>query len=278
VRVFVSIALEGATGVAAGRQLRAASAARAAAMSALRADLTAALDGCSAAGATEVTVRDPLGVCDRRDALSACEERCRPARLEVVSGRVAACGPMAGIDDSFDAALLVGARAMAGTRAAVLDLTFSNEVFRVRVDDADEAGEIGLNAALAGSFGVPLVFVSGDDRACAEAQDLVPGVETAVVKLGLAHDTADLLAPTVAQARIRRGVERALRAAERPPALAWDERALRVVFTRSDFCDRAAACPGVERVDARTVRIERASFRESYRVLLACLELARPAD
>ena len=72
---------------------------------------------------------------------------------------------MEGIDASCDAACFVGYHAMAGTRAAVLDHTFIHSVFRVRVDDAIEAGEFALNAAVAGAFAVPVVFASGDDKA-----------------------------------------------------------------------------------------------------------------
>lgn len=267
-KVFVSLDLEGATGVASSRQLRAGGSGLAAARAALRADLTAALEGCAAAGAGAVTVRDGHGRSDDLDVGGLGDG------VTLALGANAPLGMMAGLDESFDAVLLVGYHAMAGTHAAVLDHTFASQVFRVRVDDADEAGEIGLNAALAGSFGVPVVFVSGDDKACAEARELLSGVETATVKEGLARDSARLFAPAAARACIREGVERALTAAQRPPALSWDERALRIVFTRSDFCDRAAECPRVERVDARTVRIDRPAFRDTYATLMACLRLA----
>ena len=71
-------------------------------------------------------------------------------------------------------------------------------------------GELGLNAAVAGAFGVPLAFASGDDKLAAEAQALLPGVETVAVKEGLAWSAARLLAPDATQAALRAGARRAL--------------------------------------------------------------------
>ena len=196
------------------------------------------------------------------------------ADVRLISGAGGELGMMEGIDASCDAALFVGYHAMAGTRAAVLDHTFIHSVFRVRVDDAVEAGELALNAAVAGAFAVPVVFASGDDKLAREARETLPGIRTAVVKEGIARRGARLAPPSVTGERLRSTVTEALVAGERPEPLAWDERPLRVVFTRSDVADAAAACPGVERVDARSVRIDAPRYLDAYRMLLACLRLA----
>ena len=181
---------------------------------------------------------------------------------------------MAGIDESFDAALFVGYHARAGTTTAVLDHTYAYKVFRVRVDDMIEAGEFALNAAVAGCFGVSVVFVSGDEATVAEAREVLPDVTGVAVKTGHARTGARLLAPETTRILLRDGVQRALRAARRPGPLTWDERSLRVVFTRSDYCDAAATCPGVERVDARTIRMEDPGFLATFTTFLAALRLA----
>lgn len=237
----------------------------------MRADLEAVLEGCRAAGVERAVVRD---IHARGADL---EWRDLPAWVSLVAGASQPLGMMGGVDDGFDAALLVGYPAMAGTRAAVLDHTFTQKVFRVRVDDALEAGELGLNAAVAGAFGVPVVFASGDDKLALEAGEAISGVRSAIVKYGLARGGARLVAPEIVAERLREGVREALETGERPLPLAWDERPLRVVFTRSDYCDLAAACPGVERVDARSVRIDVPTYLQAYRCLVACLRLADTA-
>jgi len=53
-------------------------------------------------------------------------------------------------------------------------------------------GEIGMNSFIAAHYGVPCVFVSGDKAAAEEAQALIPGIETAVVKESLVPTVSGL--------------------------------------------------------------------------------------
>lgn len=270
-KLFVSVDLEGCGGVVARDQTDPAGARNAEARLLMRADLEAALAGCLEVGATEIVV------CDAHAAGANLALDGLPSRVSLVGGYYLPMGMMAGLDASFAAALFVGYHARAGTRAAVLDHTFTDAVFRIRVDDAVEAGELALNAAVAGALGVPVVFASGDDKLAAEAREAIPGVTVAVVKEGLARAAARLLPGDLVAERIARGVRDALRAAPPPAAHVWHDSAIRIVFRRSDFCDAAAACPGVERVDARSVRIERDDYLDAYRTMVACLELAETA-
>ena len=68
---------------------------------------------------------------------------------------------------------------MSGTAGAVLEHTMSSEAWVEMLINGTPMGEIGLCAGVAGHFGVPFVMVSGDDKACAEAQTLSPGLITA---------------------------------------------------------------------------------------------------
>ncbi len=269
-KVFVSIDLEGVTGVCREQQIEPGRLAWQEARALMRGDLDAVLDGCRAGGATEMVV------CDAHDRGANLAVAGLPIDVRLVSGSPEPLGMMAGIDESFGAALFVGYHARAGTRAAVLDHTFTYKVFRVRVDDMAEAGEFALNAALAGRFGVPAVFVSGDAATLDEARETVPGVEGAVVKEAKARRVARLFSPVVTRPLLAAAAERAVRgAAQQPPApLDWNERSLRVVFMRTDFCDAAAICPGVERIDARSIRIEHEDYLDTYTAFGAALRLA----
>jgi len=72
--------------------------------------------------------------------------------------------------------------------------------------------EAGINAAIAGHFGVPVVMVSGDDAAVAETQQLLGPLEGAVVKHPISFHSATTMTPAAAQAliraRVKAGVER----------------------------------------------------------------------
>jgi D-amino peptidase len=276
-RVFISVDIEGITGVCHVKQADdlGSPAWREACLS-MRADLDAALEGCLGAGVAEVVVSDGHYDGDnlRADGL--------PGGVSLVSGAQLGLSMMEGVGEGFDAALFVGYHAMAGTEAAVLAHTWNGELARVTlVDEASgerrEVGELGLNAAVAGAFGVPAVFASGDDKLAAEAQALTPGIVTAVVKEGISRTAATLCDPASARERIRAGVERALRADRRPEPMRWDGRSLELEFGRVEYCDKAAALPGARRLDGRRLLLPAAVFGDYlgvYRAFVVCATLA----
>jgi D-amino peptidase len=123
----------------------------------------------------------------------------RGARL-LNNARIA---PPGYLDASFDALYFLGQHAKAGTRDGNLAHSFSSRnIEYIRINGV-ELGEFGCRAALAGSYGVPTLFVSGDDKMMAEARGLVPGIFGAEVKIGLGPQVALHLAPEDAQDRIR---------------------------------------------------------------------------
>jgi D-amino peptidase len=155
----------------------------------------------------------------------------------------------------------------------VLEHTWSYKTFSVRVGGL-EVGEFGIAALLAGEMGVPVVYVSGDDKLATEARALVPGIAATVVKTGVRREAAVFPVPGVARARMARDVEQALGAGRRPAPLAWSGEPLRVTFTRVTYCDLAETCPGVVRLDGRTLEVGGETFADVYRAYLACLRLA----
>jgi len=269
VKLFVAIDLEGISGVVSEEDTGSQGAAAAVARAHMRADLDAVLDGCLAAGAREIVV------CDAHDAGRNLDPGGLPSQVRLVAGSPTPHSMMQGIAADCDGALFVGYHARAGARAAVLEHTWNYRVFSVTVGDL-EVGEFGLGALLAGHFGVPAVYLSGDDKAAAEAEALVRGIVTTVVKAGITRLSAALCPPEEARARIRADVERALRAGG-PPPLAWNGEPLHLTFTRAEFCDRAEGCPGVHRLDGRTLEVPGASYAEVYRGFLACLQLSEVA-
>ncbi|MBI2299094.1 MAG: M55 family metallopeptidase [Armatimonadetes bacterium] len=88
------------------------------------------------------------------------------------------------LDGSFDGLMFVGQHAMAGTPAAPLCHTYSSKTVEFYELNGEPHGEFGCRAIMAGTCGVPTLFCSGDDKACAEAGALVPGIFTVATKLG----------------------------------------------------------------------------------------------
>jgi D-amino peptidase len=114
-------------------------------------------------------------------------------------------------DGGYDAMLFVGQHAMAGTVAAPLCHTYSSrDVMYYRLNDIF-IGEFGARALLAGLRGVPVIFLSGDDKAAAEAAMFVPGIVTAVTKVGRGLEEAEHRPADTACRDIREGAAAALR-------------------------------------------------------------------
>jgi D-amino peptidase len=111
--------------------------------------------------------------------------------------------PPAFLDSSFDAVFFLGQHARAGTLNGNLAHTYSSQGYGWFKINGLELGEFGCRAALAGSLGVPTVFVSGDDKMMAEARALIPNIYGAQVKVGLGPQLALHLAPEDARDLVR---------------------------------------------------------------------------
>lgn len=130
------------------------------------------------------------------------------ARAQLFLGR--APDPLAGLDASYRAMLFIGQHAMAGTPDAPLCHTYSSRDVASYVLNGVEIGEIGCRTLLAASVNVPVIFLSGDDKAVAEAKAFQPGIETVTTKLGGGIEWALHLSAAESCAQIRRAVRRAV--------------------------------------------------------------------
>lgn len=198
-----------------------------------------------------------------------------PAGVRLISGGAKRWSMNQGVDQA-DVAFYVGYHARAGTPGAIMDHTYSGEIARVTVN-GHEVGETGINAAVAGAFNVPVAFLSGDDKACAEAAQLLPDIETVVVKEGISRRSALLLPRAEVNARLQQGVQGALKRFRAGQVKPWSLTApveLTVTVMTPDMADRALYCPGAERVDGRTVRFVEPSVEEAFRAFYTVMVLA----
>ncbi|MBV7248741.1 M55 family metallopeptidase [Streptomyces sp. MW-W600-10] len=202
-------------------------------------------------------------------------------RARLVRGKPRALNMLAGLDAETDAALFVGYHVRAGEGPGVLAHTMNGEILDVRVAGRS-LGEIGLNAAMAGHLGVPVVLLSGDDAACAELTELVPAAVTVPVKEALGAAAAVTLHPEEARDRLRRAAADAItRRAEIPPlTLAPAPLDVEVDLAGAHTVDLATLVPAVTRTGgARTVAFTAPDYATTYRLILLLAQLAtiRPA-
>ncbi len=157
-----------------------------------------------------------------------------------------------------DVAVMIGQHAMAGTVDGNQNHTQSSQTIECYRLNGRPIGEIAQFALYCGALGKPLIFVSGDQAACREAEELLPGIQTVAVKQGLGRGAAISLSAVEARRRIRAGIARAVeRQRDEPiPPLVWPgPYVLEKRFFFTHLADMAADEPGVERVDGQTVRL-----------------------
>jgi D-amino peptidase len=217
------------------------------------AEINAAVRGCKAAGATEIIVIDGHGAGGDYSCNSWIKDELERG-AEYIHGYRWGCYVEA-LRSGADALLLPGAHAMAGTPDGVLCHTMSSEQWVNAWFNDTLVGESGIIAAIAGSFGVPCVFVSGDASTCREVSALLgPTIGQAVVKRGLGRFSARHLAPADACALIEKTVAETLRDRSRWPK-PW---VLKPAHFRVDFRDPDQVVPyegkvGIEVTGPRTV-------------------------
>lgn len=270
-KVYLSVDMEGVAGVASWPQVEPQDPAYALAREWMIEEANAAIEGALEAGATEILVNDA------HDGMRNLPlDRIRPpARL--ITGGLKPLGMMAGIDASFDAAFFVGYHARGGSEG-VLAHTWSSLVTSVRLN-GQETGEWGLNAMIAGHFGVPVVLVTGDDRLADEVREGLPGAEMVVVKEALSRYAAVSLPRQEATAAIRAGAARAVeRAASVAPFRPGTPIRLEVEFGSPERADEAATLPRAERISARGVAFTAEDGLEAWRAFYTFMALAAYAS
>ncbi len=214
----------------------------------MTADVNAAIDGALQAGVTDIVVTD--GHWDGSNILW--EEVKSPASL--INGSPSPLSMVQGVQEGADAVVFLGYHARAGTQNAILDHTWSSKKVHNLWLNEVLAGEIALNAAVCGHFNVPVIAISGDQSACAEAAALIPGIHTAQVKKANGRMNAECLPSEEAHGIITRTVQSAVENANaiRPYQLNGPV-TIRVEFYRSDMADWAQVIPGVRRIEGRIV-------------------------
>ena len=165
----------------------------------------AAVEGARQAGATEFVIADAHG--NEENLLV---EQC-PADVRIIRGEPRHGGMMGGIDQSFDAAMFVGYHASTHNTQGVRAHTFSSARLTRVALNGQPVTEGAWNAAIAGQFGVPVIFISGDNFAIAEVRAAIGDVEAAETKRALGFHAAETKTPEAARSLIREQAAAALR-------------------------------------------------------------------
>ena len=257
-KIFISVDMEGITGVVQPAQLGPEGFEYQRAREWMTAEVNAAIAGIRETGAAEIVVCDSHG-----NGQSVLIDKL-PDDVQIVRGFPRPLEMMQGIDESFSAAAFVGYHGSEWTTGAVRSHTISSaRLLGVKLNGMEVSEGI-YNAAVAGHFGVPVAFISGDRLAVTQLQKVVPGAEGVVVKEPLGYHSAMTVTPARGQAMIRDGVKRAMSklGSLQPYRISTPVR-LEVGFKLTIDAERAAFVPGLSRADAHNVQ---GSFRDMIEV------------
>lgn len=248
-KVFISVDMEGISGVVQPSQLGPDGFEYERARQWMTGEVNAAIAGIRAAGAAEILVCDSHG-----NGQSVLIDKL-PDDVRIVRGFPRPLEMMQGIDDTFAAAVFIGYHASEWTAGAVRGHTVSSaKLLGIRLNGAEVSEGI-FNAALAGHFGVPVAFISGDRLAVEQIQTIAPKAEGAIVKEPYGYHSANTVTPARGQAMIQAGLTRAMNnlPALQPYRLTTPIN-LEVGFKLTLEAELAAFVPGMSRSDAHNVK------------------------
>ena len=237
-------------------------------------EVRAAIDGARAAGVSGVLVNDSHW--NMRNLVW--DELPHDEDFRVISGTRKPWSMGQGLDSSFTAAFFTGYHAKAG-EAATLSHTFSPEtIYDVRVNGT-RCGEALLMAALAGSYGVPLVLITGDRQTVDEVVTAMPWCVGVPVKDAVGFSAVNSLTPQAAQGAIRDAARDAIGRIPRAKPFVFSPPFELVVETMHvENADFIELMPGFARAGARAVSFAAKTYPELYRAFVAATRLGSAAN
>jgi D-amino peptidase len=259
-KVFISADMEGISGVTALRQISSRESEYAQARLWMTEDVNAAVTGAAEGGATEVVVRDAHG-----PAINILPDRLHPS-ARLIAGWTPALDMMQGCDASFGVAFFVGYHPGPPAQGGVLSHTYDMQMVReVRVNGIS-AGESLINAIQAGSVGVAVGLVTGEQALREEIAPVLGEAEFVRTKIGYGYQSA-LLEPMVEcreriRAAARRVVERVRSGSGYPVYVPRLPLEARIDFHKAEAALAVGLVPGLEPIDSRSVLLRAGSASE----------------
>ena len=264
-RVLVISDMEGVSGIVKGEQTTGGEALYEEGRKLYTEEINAAVRGAKAAGATEIVVMDCHGAGKGWTFNSLVPEDLDPACEYVVQEEWTEYTEL--LEQGCDAAVFVGMHARAGTALGVMNHTISGRDYQNLWFNDVLVGETGINAALCGTWGCPVLLVTGDEAACGEGRALLgDGLTTVAVKRGLGMFSARMLPPVRARELIEDGARRAL--SDLGAVAPWDPGSpceVKAEFKNTAAPDKLRFRQGVERVDDRIVVSRADTWWEAWR-------------
>ncbi|MEK4761178.1 M55 family metallopeptidase [Viridibacillus sp. FSL E2-0187] len=271
-KIFISADMEGISGVATNQQLKTPSEYQRF-RKLMTADVNAAIEGAINGGATEVVVADGHGN------MSNILIEDLDIRARLVSGNNRVMCQLEGLDDSFDGILFVGHHGReGGSDVAVISHTLAGICVNEMTINGQVVGETEMNTYVAGAFGVPPLFISGDDAYVNEVLETLPNIEAAITKRAVDRFAAELIHPEIAREQIRQKVEVAVKnAASQKSVVLSGPITFEIEFKGSQQAKMTTTIPSVELIGPKKIRFTCVDMITAYKHMWGCVIIAMAA-
>ncbi|MDL0419076.1 M55 family metallopeptidase [Caldibacillus thermoamylovorans] len=260
-RLYISADIEGVSGVVHSEHTARDGREHDRARMYMTSEVNACIEGALEAGVKNIIVNDSHGT--MRNIIL---EELHPV-AELISGSPKKLAMVEGLDETYDAAIFIGYHTRMGI-PGILNHTFHGRAIKTIKINGKEFGEFELNAAVAGHFGVPVVMVSGCNLLAKEARELIPRIETAVVKQTINRTTAINVGIQTAREIIRQQTIRALQNREQiQPFIIDGKLNVEVSFLNTGLADYAEILPAVKRCSPDSVTFQTDQIIHAYRYI-----------
>ncbi|MBN1435947.1 MAG: M55 family metallopeptidase [Sedimentisphaerales bacterium] len=219
----------------------------------LTAEVNAAVEGMLEAGVEEIIVVDGHG------AGGIHYESLHP-EAKLLHGRIMSWkSTFKKVASDCDAGIMIGQHSMAGVPQGNLNHTQNDATIEYYKLNGKFIGEIAQWSLFCGAHGIPMIFLSGDDTACHEVQELIPNITTAAVKQGISRLAAVSLSPAKVHALIKAAITKAIQKQNSDPIapLIWEGPfVLEKRFLFTETAEAAANSANYKQINAKTVQIK----------------------
>lgn len=264
-KVYISADLEGITGITHWDETNKDKADYKEFQEQMTREVVAACEGALEAGATEILLNDAHET--GRNILTSK----LPEEVKIIRGWSGHPFSMAqGLDESFDAVLFIGYHSRAGNNTTPLTHTMNLGCTIVTINELP-VSEFTIHAFIAAMQGVPVAFLSGDAGLCREVKEFNEQIETVAVNNGIGDSTISIH-PNLAVKRIKAGVKRALQGNLAACQILLPEHfSADITFKEHTKAYKASFYPGVQTINANTVRFESDEYFDVLRFFLFVL-------
>ncbi|WMJ77152.1 MULTISPECIES: M55 family metallopeptidase [unclassified Sedimentibacter] len=254
-KVFISVDIEGITGVTSWSETTLGNSDYAQSADQMTKETVAACEGAIAMGAKEIFIKDA------HDSARNIDITKLPRCAKLSRGWTNTPDSMvAGIDETFDAAIFIGYHSGAGTDGSPLAHTMNLGNNYIKIN-GERASEFVINSYLAAAYGVPVVFLSGDKMLCEKAKEFNKSIETLAVKEGNGG-AAISINPDLACDLIKEGVKNGLKRVGACKIEMPEKFEVEINYKEHKDAKHASFYPGVEQADSHTVKYTSDSIEE----------------